>query len=128
MDQKYQSLDTLEASFDEALSYLNFPATNWVKPISAKNGSAVLDVAIIGAGACGLALSFGLQREGIRNFKVFDRSDAGCEGPWVTTARMKTLRSPKHLTGPNMGLPDLTFRAWFTAKFSAEEWDVLDKI
>ncbi len=128
MDQKYQSLDTLETSLDEGLSYLNFPTTNWVKPISTKNGFPVLDVAIIGAGACGLALSFGLQRDGIQNFKVFDRSDAGREGPWVTTARMKTLRSPKHLTGPNMGIPDLTFRAWFTAKFSAEEWDVLDKI
>jgi FAD-dependent urate hydroxylase len=42
---------------------------------------------------------------------IFDRVELGLEGPWVTTARMETLRSPKQLTGPALGLPALTFRA-----------------
>ena len=59
---------------------------------------------------------------------VFDRSPIGFEGPWATTARMETLRSPKQLTGPALGLPALTFRAWFEAQFGTEAWEVLDKI
>jgi hypothetical protein len=52
----------------------------------------------------------------------------GFEGPWATTARMETLRSPKELTGPALGLPSLTFRAWFEAQFGAEAWTAMDKI
>lgn len=122
------SLLDLEEAILKDFSYLNYPADNWVKPVSDAENSPVLDVAIIGAGTCGLAAWFGLTKDGIRNIAIFDDSDAGREGPWVTTARMKTLRSPKHLTGPNMGLPNLTFRAWFEAVFGAEHWEGLDKI
>ena len=52
----------------------------------------------------------------------------GFEGPWVTYARMETLRSPKVLTGPAAGIPSLTFRAWFVAQFGAMAWEALDKI
>ena len=41
---------------------------------------------------------------------------------------METLRSPKHLAGPALGIPSLTFRAWFEAQFGRDEWDALDKI
>ena len=41
---------------------------------------------------------------------------------------METLRSPKELTGPALGLPALTFRAWFEAQFGADAWARLDKI
>ena len=43
-------------------------------------------------------------------------------------ARMETLRSPKELTGPALGMPALTFRAWFEAQFGRTAWDALDKI
>ncbi|HCQ46073.1 MAG TPA: FAD-dependent oxidoreductase, partial [Achromobacter sp.] len=59
---------------------------------------------------------------------IFDQAPEGYEGPWATTARMETLRSPKQLTGPALGLPALTFRAWFEAQFGTAEWDALDKI
>lgn len=36
----------------------------------------------------------------------------GKEGPWVTYARMKTLRTPKNLTGLDYGMPSLTFQAF----------------
>ena len=60
--------------------------------------------------------------------RVFDRADAGFEGPWATTARMLTLRSVKELAGPALGQRNLTFRAWFEAQFGRTAWDALDKI
>ncbi len=56
-----------------------------------------------------------LRREKIDNVVVLDRSPAGREGPWITYARMDTLRTPKHLSGPELGLPSLSFRAWYEA-------------
>ncbi len=46
----------------------------------------------------------------------------------MTFARMETLRSPKTLHGPALGLPLLTFRAWYTAQWGDEAWAQLDKI
>jgi cation diffusion facilitator CzcD-associated flavoprotein CzcO len=62
------------------------------------------------------------------NIVAYDRAPEGQEGPWVTFARMRTLRSPKTLTGPALGLPALTFRAWYEAQFGAEGWAALGKI
>src|ERR1700685_2205048 len=41
---------------------------------------------------------------------------------------METLRSPKHLSGPAMGVPSLTFRAWYEAIHGAGGWERLGKI
>ncbi len=41
---------------------------------------------------------------------------------------MDTLRSPKHLTGPDLGFPALTFRAWYEAQHGSEGWERLYKI
>jgi cation diffusion facilitator CzcD-associated flavoprotein CzcO len=41
---------------------------------------------------------------------------------------METLRSPKQLAGPALGIPSLTFRAWFEAQWGRDAWDALDKI
>ncbi|MES9166810.1 NAD(P)/FAD-dependent oxidoreductase, partial [Cutibacterium acnes] len=59
---------------------------------------------------------------------IYDQSPKDFEGPWATTARMETLRSPKTLTGPALGFPALTFRAWFEAQFGLDAWEALDKI
>ncbi len=88
----------------------------------------VSDVVVIGAGMAGLVATFSLLRNGIRNIRCLDRNPAGLEGPWVTYARMETLRSPKVLTGPAAGIPSLTFRAWFVTQFGTAEWESLDKI
>ena len=60
--------------------------------------------------------------------ELLDAAEAGREGPWVTTARMRTLRSPKTLTGPDHGIPSLTYRAWHEAVFGKDDWSRLDKI
>ena len=117
---------TRRVRFD--LECLNYPPPNWVVPATHASGDPVADVVVIGAGMAGLVLTFSLLRNGIRNIRCLDRSPAGIEGPWVTYARMETLRSPKVVTGPAAGIPSLTFRAWFIAQFGAAEWATLDKI
>ncbi|USG60337.1 NAD(P)/FAD-dependent oxidoreductase [Sneathiella marina] len=128
MDGFTDRLQQLESDIIRDFDYLNYPAENWVKAAKGPTGEPVLDVAIIGGGMCGMAAAVGLRREGVLNFRIFERQDKGFEGPWVTTARMETLRSPKHLTGPHMGLPNLTFQAWYQAKWGWESWQALGNI
>src|SRR5690606_5720650 len=120
-------LQALEARLAQDLSYLELPSKDWV-PASFHAAKPVRDVVIIGAGMCGLVAAAALRMIGIHNVICLDRSQPGLEGPWKTFARMETLRSPKQLTGPALGLPALTFRAWFVAQFGAAQWDSLDKI
>ena len=121
-------LKALENEVKRDLQRLNWPAPNWVLPSVAPNGAPVLDALIVGGGMCGQTAAFALMREGVRNFRIVERKAAGLEGPWATFARMDTLRSPKHLTSPDLGVPSLTFRAWHEAQHGAEGWDKLYKI
>lgn len=121
-------LPALEARLARDRAVLNQPAPNWLTPRSDPNLGPVLDVAVIGAGMAGLTVAHALIRDGIPNLRLFDASPEGAEGPWVTYARMETLRSPKGLTGPALGLPSLTFRAWFEAQFGTQAWDTLWRI
>jgi cation diffusion facilitator CzcD-associated flavoprotein CzcO len=120
-------LAELEAQLAQDLDFLELPAKPWV-PGTAHNGTPVRDVVVIGAGMCGLAATAKLLMTGITNIVAYDAAPAGLEGPWVTFARMQTLRSPKSLQGPALGLAQLTFRAWFTAQWGVEAWQALDKI
>ncbi|WP_380181233.1 NAD(P)-binding domain-containing protein [Kalamiella sp. sgz302252] len=120
-------LAALEARLRQDLELLELPAKSWVPPRTYQD-QAVKDVVVIGAGMCGLAATAKLMLSGIDNVLALDAAPAGREGPWVTFARMETLRSPKTLQGPALGLPQLTFRAWFTAQHGSEAWQALDKI
>ncbi|TIL73198.1 MAG: NAD(P)/FAD-dependent oxidoreductase [Mesorhizobium sp.] len=119
-------LDALEARLQQDLAWLELPAKAWV-PTRIVDGQRVVDVVIIGAGMAGLVASAMLKRLGIANHIVLDKAPAGREGPWVTFARMRTLRSPKQLTGPAMGLPALTFRAYYEALHGRDAWAALDR-
>ncbi|KQO83885.1 NAD(P)/FAD-dependent oxidoreductase [Rhizobium sp. Leaf262] len=110
------------------LEFLNYPAKDWSKPVQSADGRPVSNVVIIGGGMCGLVAWHALTRAGIGNVRVLDRAAKGAEGPWVTYARMETLRSPKILLGPALGMASLTFRAWFTAQHGVETWDELFRI
>ena len=99
----------------------------WV-PARRFDGQRVRDVIFIGAGMCGLAAAARLKLAGVDNLVLYDAAPEGREGPWETFARMRTLRSPKALSGPALGLPALSFRAWFLAQFGSEAWDRLGKI
>ena len=116
-------LAALEAEVRRDLVRLNHPPANWPLGIPAADGAPVLDVLVVGGGMFGQTAGFALIRDGIRNIRIVDRARRGEEGPWGTYARMPTLRSPKHLTGPDLGIPSLTFRAWWEAQHGAEGWE-----
>lgn len=120
------SLPELERRVRDDLACLCYPPANWVVPTPL--AEPVHDVVVIGSGMCGLVIGFALIGAGIRNIRIFDRSEPGLEGPWLTYARMETLRSPKQLTGPAYGMASLTFRAWYVAQFGNDAWSALDKI
>lgn len=127
MANTVNSLSQLEDRLAQDLSLLELPPKEWVPPTKYR-GDHVFDVVVIGAGMCGLVAAASLRMVGIANVVCLDRAAPGKEGPWVTFARMETLRSPKQLTGPALGLPSLTFRAWYLAQFGDEAWESLDKI
>ncbi|MEM6743866.1 MAG: NAD(P)/FAD-dependent oxidoreductase, partial [Pseudomonadota bacterium] len=121
-------LEALEDRIASGFQKLNHPPADWTPPRQGPDGRPATDVLIVGAGMQGLGAAFALRRLGISNIVHVDRSEQGLEGPWLTYARMEKLRSPKHLVGPAQGLPDLTFRAWWEARFGPEGWEALGHI
>ncbi|MDT3427033.1 cation diffusion facilitator CzcD-associated flavoprotein CzcO [Paenibacillus forsythiae] len=121
------SLEALNERVKTDLSYLAFGGAAWVQPKSHPEGH-VYDAVIVGGGQSGLAAAFGLLRERISNILVIDENPEGLEGPWETYARMVTLRTPKHLTSVDLGIPSLTFRSWWEAQFGPQGWEEVVKI
>ena len=115
----------LEQRLHQELELLNLPPKSWM-PTLEQDGETLLPVVIVGGGMAGLCAAAALRFQGVPSM-ILDQAPAGLEGPWATTARMETLRSPKELTGPALGIPSLTFRAWFVAQFGDQEWEALDK-
>lgn len=109
------------------LATLNYPARPWVRPMQHAEGP-VHDVAIVGAGQCGLVTAFALRQCAIPNAILLDAAPAGATGIWRRFARMATLRTPKHVTGPELGFPSLSVRAWFEARYGEDAWAALGKI
>jgi len=121
-------LQELEARVARDLEIIEAPPRSWVPETTGPDGAVIPDVIIIGAGLSGLSIAFGLKRQGVARVLVLDAAAAGEEGPWVTTARMRTLRSPKTLTGPDFGVPSLAYRSWHEASYGEASWPALDKI
>src|SRR5689334_7163397 len=95
------------------LDLLDYPRRAWIAPRQTRGGQSIYDVLIVGGGQGGLATAFGLMREHVRNVLVIDDHPLDRAGPWLNFARMRTLRTPKYLTGPDLGIPSLTPRAWY---------------
>ena len=126
MNHYATSLADLESVILRDLELTGYPLRPWVPSRKCKDGTDILDVLVIGAGQSGVTCAFALMREKVNNILVIDENKEGLEGPWLTFARMHTLRTPKHITGPDLGLPNLTIRAWYEAQFGAEAWQELD--
>jgi cation diffusion facilitator CzcD-associated flavoprotein CzcO len=109
------------------LTYLSYPSREWTIP-RYRDGTRVLDVLIVGGGQGGLAAAFGLTLERIKNIRIVDRNPRGLEGPWRRFARMKALRTHKEVTGIDLGIPSLTPRAWYEARFGRRAWDRIQKL
>jgi cation diffusion facilitator CzcD-associated flavoprotein CzcO len=118
----------LSRQVEAELELFSYPVQDWVRPRRGPDGAVVHNVVIVGGGQAGLAIAFGLQRERISGVVVLDENPRGLEGPWITYARMITLRTLKFLTGPDLGLPSLTFRRWHAARYGEAAWDDLVRI
>jgi cation diffusion facilitator CzcD-associated flavoprotein CzcO len=120
-----EDVAVLEARVRRDLELIAHPRQPWLEPRRAPDGSRAYDVVIVGAGQSGAAIAFALMRAQVGNILVVDKAPEGKEGPWLTYARMHTLRSPKDYTGPDLDVPSLTYRAWHEACFGAESWEQL---
>lgn len=113
-------LVALEEEVREQVEVLSYPATPWTRQASDTDDR--FDVIVVGAGQAGLTTAAKLKREGVARVLVVDREPAGREGPWVTWARMETLRTQKDLHGPDAGVPAASFRAWYIAQHGHRAW------
>jgi FAD-dependent urate hydroxylase len=121
-------LIALEALVRDDLAKTSHPSASWLELKIGPDGKPALDVLIVGGGQSGLATAFGLTRSSVTNILVIDKAQEGKEGPWLSYARMHTLRSPKDFTGPDLDVPSLTYQSWHEARFGKEDWEKLDLI
>jgi cation diffusion facilitator CzcD-associated flavoprotein CzcO len=117
-------LAELEQDVARDLALTAHPSAPWLVP-KTSGGAPVLDCLIIGAGQCGLAVAHALRRDRVDNLLVVDRAPYGKEGPWITYARMHTLRSWKTQIGPDLKLPSLCYQAWHEAQFGAPHFTAM---
>ncbi len=121
-------LDELAARVRDDLARIAHPRMEWLTPHIGPDGAPALDVLVVGAGQSGLGIGVALLRAQVTNFLLVDRAPRDQEGPWLSYARMRTLRSPKDYTGPDLDLPSLGYQSWHEARYGAAHWQALDLI
>lgn len=121
-------LDRLAGRVEHELELLDYPRRDWLARRATPSGAHVYDVIIVGAGQGGLSAAFGLMRERVTNLLVLDENALDRAGPWLNFARMRTLRTPKHVTGPDLGVPSLTPRAFWEAQHGPGSFEGLGLI
>jgi cation diffusion facilitator CzcD-associated flavoprotein CzcO len=121
-------LERLTRQARDDLARIAHPRADWLQPRFGPDGAPALDVLVVGGGQSGLAIGFALLRAQVRNILVVDRAPRGQEGPWLTFARMHTLRSPKDFTGPDLDVPSLCYQSWHEARYGLASWQALDMI
>ena len=121
-------LEALERQVERDLKAIEHPKLKWLPARTHPTGASIRDALIVGAGQSGVTCAYALKRDQVDNVMVIDRAPYGREGPWVTFARMRTLRSPKDYPGPDLGVPSLTYQSWHEAKYGAAAWRDLDLI
>ena len=109
----------------EALRLLGPDPENWVSDRPGVDHN----VTIVGGSGSGSTFAFALRRAGIGRVTVIDEAlDEAHAGVWLTRARMKKLRTPKNLPGPELGIPALSFQAWYEVRHDVEAYAALDRI
>ena len=110
----------LEEKVSRALRFLGPEPKPWVLA----HPDVDADVLIVGGGQGGIANAFALRRLGITNVRVIDAAeDEVHSGVWLNRARMEVLRTPKLATGPELGIPELSFQAWHEAQHGPEAFE-----
>jgi cation diffusion facilitator CzcD-associated flavoprotein CzcO len=108
-----------------ALRLIGPDPANWVpdRPGIDRN------VTIVGGGQTGSAIAFALRRAGIGNVTILDEApNEQRAGIWRNAARMNLLRTPKALPGPELGIPALSFQAWYEARHGQPAYAAIDRI
>jgi cation diffusion facilitator CzcD-associated flavoprotein CzcO len=118
------STGSADAAAQESLRLLGLDGNNWIAPRQGVDH----DVAIIGGGQSGVAIAHALRRTGVANVTVLDAGADDSASAWRTRARMRTLRTAKTISGPELGNPALSFRAWFESQYGADAFDRIDRI
>lgn len=114
-----------DAAAATALRLIGPDPANWVPERDGVDHNVVL----VGGGQTGSALAFALRRAGIGKVSVIDTAeDETGAGVWLTAARMNLLRTPKSLAGPELGIPALSFQAWYEARHGQESYAAIDRI
>ncbi len=114
-----------DAAARDSVRWLGADPPDWVP----ERAGIDHNVAIIGGGQTGCAIAFALRRAGIGRVTVIDAAvDEAQAGIWTTTARMNLLRTPKTLPGPELGIPALSFQAWYKARHGAAAYAAIDRI
>ena len=87
------------------------------------------NVTLVGGGQTGCAFAFALRRAGIGKVTVIDAApDEAHAGIWLNAARMNLLRTPKALTGPELGVTALGFQSWYEARNGRNAYTAIDRI
>ena len=100
-----------------ALRLIGADPANWV----VDRAGVDHNVFVVGGGQTGATFAFALRRAGIGKVTVIDKAPNEDEaGIWLTRARMNQLRTPKTLPGPELGIPEFGFQAWYEARFGQD--------
>lgn len=105
-----------------AVAQVSRPVADWVPRSAAEH-----DVVIIGGGQSGISIAFALRRAGIGHFAVYDEVPSGVSN-WNSTARMRTLRTPKTITGLEQGIPELSFETYYEGLNGPGSFETIGKI
>lgn len=116
--------ENADAAAQEALRLLGLDGNNWIAP----SEDVDHDVVIIGGGQSGLTTAHALRRAGVANVTVIDAAADETDSAWRARARMRTLRTAKTISGPELGNAALTFRTWFESRHGAAAFDDIDRI
>jgi cation diffusion facilitator CzcD-associated flavoprotein CzcO len=123
-----RSLADLERLVRREINIARYAAAAWVLPHAGPDRQPTLDVLVVGGGQAGLALAHGLAQNHIERIVVIDENPRGQEGPWGTYARMPTLRTHRENGGIELGIPSLSFRAWYEAQHGYGTFERLYKV
>jgi cation diffusion facilitator CzcD-associated flavoprotein CzcO len=114
-----------DAAAREALRLIGPDPQNWVPDHPGIDHNVV----IVGGGQSGCAFAFALRRAGIGKVSVIDMADDETRaGVWLNAARMNVLRTPKTLAGPELGIPALSFQAWYEARNGRDAYAAFERI
>lgn len=116
--------ELVDARARRALRHLGADPVRWVRSVPGVDH----DVIVVGGGQSGVATAFALRRLGVTDVSVVEAAGEADAGNWTTVARMVTLRTPKTRPGPELGIPELSFQAWYEGLHGEAAWEAIGRV